>query len=961
MPAFSPLQPFARLWDLSQDDGHGDATMVASTSNVLAWSISWFLDKPGRLTITVGVGDAGDSAGGDDSFATALLKGAGGADSSALPVPTLLEFSLDGGTAVDSRKIVEKPMRDEGSLTCTEEGDDLLVVYALVVAGGGHATPQGCHLADVLGASQGTIIPINGGADVVAANGKIPFLTGLLNPVASVVQQTPGLASWPAGARTRLTFTAVLDPLVAFGTPTNLDTYADTVLRALNVLATRLGGAVIAGDTLPQGVRGHLVGDSSDSSLNLAARFAGVVCDGTPTPGSPAGTNGYSNAAGRGGGVARTVVMGTAGASVHPSGGFLFDGSDVMPIADEAESCRLDRERVTITPDLSALYRACQFRGGASNAGLPAGARITAITTLNNTPSGSKDAYTDCMPIVGISVNDATGGLYYWIGDGLFRPWPYSPPIAVLDIAVDTYNDQINIATAHGVYHTSSSFAAPGAWTQVGGLTGRVTRLSGVPVGGPPLTDYKLYAMVEGDTPERNGIYRYDGGTLPGEGAGYNGWRRYASTDAPVSFCSTDNHSFFHIDKSDQNKVWLFDTTSHAATRFSLPANVQATRLDRVTAETDTVYISTVGDGQSGYYLSYDTGTNSWVTNGVRPVYLLVNGAPLKVNKFMGPLVAINPASSVTVRVFACTDGGLYYSATNTPTHSDGSDWLSANGQSGLAGVAVQDVAVGQAVRLLGLDTSRVFACNDSQFFESNNAMAAWQDVSARPVDKGPAFSGIVLRKTGDLPTNSIRTVGTMASSPLGLAGGTHVQIIAADDALPTAWYIERRLNQRMEWEYWTTNGTCPTFTMIEHEIAEIEASESSTLDVASGLLLALELYWLGENSQTQTVLDVPSSFTQTTAGLRRLRPTQEILLTLQGTVAQKSSTGAVLPTTYVDYSAASFYVLEHTISGRGGEPAASMTRVGTQLGKNEPDDLVASLRARVKALSSFGVRRRRT
>jgi hypothetical protein len=334
----------------------------------------------------------------------------------------LLSLSLDGGTTYDTHRLVQKPMRDmrpEG-LTMTEEGDDIWSLYGMVAAGGGHLTLAGCSLADVLGQAPGAIVPLATGdfQEFLAANHHVPYACGLLYPTASLMQDIPGLSWWNGASLARLRFTGVVatDGLttaadLAFTLPVTVDSWADSVQHAIATIVEKLGGTVLDGDTAPPGARGHYVADCSSAALNLSGRVAGVICDGTPTAGA-LGT--LSNAAP----LARSVVIGAVGAA--PT--LTFDGTLTASDAlDETTTARI-LSGVTIEPDLTTLFGQCAFEGGASDAGFPGGGAITALTQLNRNPTGSKDAWTDCLPIVGINVSDQSGGVYLYDTLGRLLP-----------------------------------------------------------------------------------------------------------------------------------------------------------------------------------------------------------------------------------------------------------------------------------------------------------------------------------------------------------------------------------------------------------------------------------------------------------------------------------------------------------------------------------------------------------
>jgi len=243
------LQPHVRFYNLVTD------ALIMESSRVIDYAITHEVDKPAHLTFTVPLSDP-DSA-------PAML--AAGAFTGAAAIPTFAEFSLEGaGGAVDVRKLVdtvEQHIKD-GELSVMDQGGDLFALLADVVVMRQNYTD--CALQDVLLAPAGTIVPLHPQHYGIGTNSNLPGVAGLLRV------QT-GRAGW-AGQH-RLTFGGVVDPSVA-QTSTYVEVFADTVLKAVDVVMQRLGGAVIAGDTVPQGERGHAVYDTSDQPLNILDSLA---------------------------------------------------------------------------------------------------------------------------------------------------------------------------------------------------------------------------------------------------------------------------------------------------------------------------------------------------------------------------------------------------------------------------------------------------------------------------------------------------------------------------------------------------------------------------------------------------------------------------------------------------------------------------------------------------------------
>ncbi len=950
------LAPYARLVRMS-DNG----TRATTTHLLRGTGRSSRLDAAGGITVIVPLSDAGDTSaadvsGGKLSFAATLLQAAGGPNGTATPVPMLLSLSLDGGTNYDSHHLVLKPLRDmrPDGLTLTVQGDDIWSLYSMVPAGGGHVTMAGVSLADLLGQAAGGIIPLSGYRGFISTANHLPFVCGLLKSAATILQDVPGSAAWDAGALALLPFVGVVategmtTPAdLAFNLPVNTDSWADNVQHALAVIVEKLGGVVLAGDSAPLGSRGHYVADCSSAALNVSGTLAGVVANGTPTAGA-LGT--LSNAAPQ----ARSVVIGSVGS---PSG-LTFNGDLAADVVlNEATTARI-LPGITIEPDLTVLHGQCAFEGGASDAGFPAGGTITALTQLNR--SAGDDAWATCLPIVGINVSDQSGGVYLYDTLGKLVSLNKSQALPVLDMHVDTQNNVINIATPHGCYNRTTDVTdTSAAWAIIGGLTARVTRMSLVILGGVAY----LYALVQDtENPQMSGVYRYwPAYTYLITGAGYNGWVRLKSSQNILDMQATDDHSFFYLDKSDQSKVFLHDYGASPATTtpFTLPLNVNAIRLDRVTgASVDTVYAVTTGDTEAAYYTKFTTG--AW-----QPFVAakLAVGQSLKVNRFYGPNETVNGVSAI--QAMAATDNGIYYATTPTPTSTG--DWHSANDQNGLAGISVTQVSVGAPQVLAGQTTSRLFAASDNALYMSSNSGLQFDNVTQGRVDLGPYVAALVKSVSSSAyPTNKVQTVGPMASSPIGAGAGTHVQVTTYQGfpTLPGTWYWQRRLTQRLSWEYRLVNPDCPFPNLQRDQLTDIEANESQGVDMASALVAAVARKWLGENSTAQAILKVPSSFTQQEAALRKLQPTQAVAVTLNGTIGQASSTGDIIDSLYVSYSGATFYVLDHAwgLAQDGGPYTETSTTLGSVLrtGPLSAADMATTFQRQLRDIKVWSTGRRR-
>jgi hypothetical protein len=205
-----------------------------------------------------------------------------------------------------------------------------------------------------------------------------------------------------------------------------------------------------------------------------------------------------------------------------------------------------------------------------------------------------------------------------------------------------------------------------------------------------------------------------------------------------------------------------------------------------------------------------------------------------------------------------------------------------------------------------------------------------------------------------------------MAASPIGGAAGTHVQVTthAGFATLPSTWYWLRRLTQRNSWEYRLVNPDCPFPNLQRDQLSDIEANESQGVETASAIVAAVARKWLGENSTPQSLLHVPSSFTQQSAALRKLQPMQAVAVTLHGTIPQASSTGDIIDSLYVNFSGATFYVLDHAwhLAGDGGPYAETSTTLGSVLRTSplSPADMAATFQRQLRDIKVWQSGRRR-
>jgi len=480
------FQPYARLIDIRS------GAVVATTTHVAGFSRTLTLDAPLTGTLSVPASDPGTAtATSGTSFGLAALQAAGTDDGTA-PVPTIVEAGVSGpGGVIAVRLRVTAVTRSykDGAPVIDITGEGPLAGYAGVVVA--HAYYPGCQLADVLsaqGATQtGFIVPVaSGTAGFLSPSGAIPYLGGLFS-------RPPGLPAWTGKAL--LAVTLAVDASIA-GISTNLETRGDTTLRALEAATKRMAGDYIAGDAYPIGYRGHYYEDAASLS-----------------------------SAGNG------VVVGTIGGS--PASGFTLDGN-ASGAVDETVMARI--VETSIETNSADTYGQVLFTGGKSNAGLPDGATITGLGLLNPIGSGDRTDYTTCLPIISYQTGDKTGGVAFFNNDGLLRLL-LTGAGPVYSLYVDTTGATIYIGTADGVLSRSSDVRAVHAWTPVGTLHARITRLS---VQRDNAGTVHLFAQAAPKDANLHGIYSYVAASPGLTGAGYDAWTPAVVGAHVQSFVMTD-------------------------------------------------------------------------------------------------------------------------------------------------------------------------------------------------------------------------------------------------------------------------------------------------------------------------------------------------------------------------------------------------------------------------------------
>lgn len=921
----TPIQPHVRFYNLPT------GALISESSRVLDWTIDREANKPAVLTIEVPLTDP------DSAPALVAAAGVNG-------TPTLMEFTLGGqGGATDAAKMIDLVDRklkiDRPSVS--DSGGDIASLLADVLIL--HSTYTDVKFSDALDGAHGTIVPLHPQHYGISSTNALPGVSGVLR-----VQ--PGNPTWVG--LPKLTFTAYFDPAVG-AISTNLDAYADPILKAIDALMKQMGGFVIAGDSVPQGERAIRVFDSSaplaedGTSLNLAQ------------------TLGLRQA----GDGANSITFGHVGGT--PKAGFGFNGDNIGLVLDESIEARVLDDAMEITDDISKVYDAVTIQGGSSNGGLPPNPTITSMAMLNGAPpsqSATRDKWTDNVCLIGITTdNERGGGLYYNFGDGESRAVPRSLAGPHLSIAVSADASTLYVGTPHGVYsHPSNLTDTTSAWVPVGGLDARVVRLQALPNGSGGTV---LFAHVDGAKDKRtDGIYRFPGILSGVVGSDYGGWDFSYANDKILDMIATDEYTFFCLLKADQGNLYRYQATNATpvATRtaYPLPASIAATSIHRVITAggtghpaQDSIWLTTSGDNNGGWFLVEGATAGDWGTfqpGNADGSLVGPAGQGLQVNGYVGLGLTL---AGVYTSIFASTNNGIWWSPT-----LDGKGWETLNGQNGLDGIGIARLAAGQQQQFLGTGTrgrtiNRFFASNGNQFFLSNDSGAHWEDLARGKVTAGSYVSELVRTIQGHYPDNSLITAGPMLHSPLGEADATHLQIPAT--YLPANYYLERRLDQRGNWFYFLRNAAAAIPREYGQQVMVFATNLAANLLTQSTNVVRDMLTWLSRNSVPITTVKVPSAFSTREAGLRRLREGMVVPLTINRSVQQINAAGVVVTAPLVAYTNAPFRVRKHTMKGGDGLGyATTETELVTYLGDPlTPEQIATGMMDARHNLEVFGSR----
>jgi hypothetical protein len=179
-------------------------------------------------------------------------------------------------------------------------------------------------------------------------------------------------------------------------------------------------------------------------------------------------------------------------------------------------------------------------------------------------------------------------------------------------------------------------------------------------------------------------------------------------------------------------------------------------------------------------------------------------------------------------------------------------------------------------------------------------------------------------------------------------------------DILPAGWYIQRMTTEQGLWAYFIVNTNCPIPHQARVSLSNIAVSENVTLILASQRLVAEAVRYAGISAKPQLTLTIESSCTQDNATLLNLKETEKVTVTMQHTVTQRSPTGVVLGTQWINLSNTPFFVLSHSVRKHASNQGAATTTVlGKELKKGilTPSDLATSTQMQLNNVLKYGVR----
>lgn len=757
----------------------------------------------------------------------------------------MIGISLDG-THHDSRMLSTgaEVVYDQPPYV-TESGNGLGVVLATTTIP--RFTAQQIYLGDAITAAPGTIKTTSGGT--LLTNNTLPDIQG--------IGRTTIGAQGSVQAKL-IAFNFIVDPAI-YATTFDIDINEDTIQRTLETICERLGST-----TDPQ--RAQFVIDSGD----------------------------YGIASTGGSGVNQTVTLGHVGTTPY----LTFDGVTTTYVAQMVE-------RGTTGQAQSAdMAYSCRFSGGDAHHGMPDGATITAIRTINHGAADATGSYKSGMPVFGMYISKTQGGVYYWPGDEAMHPM--SQAFGVNDLWYDETAGALYASTDAGVYTHSASPDDTAQWTRLGGMSLSCDKLckdNGI-----------LYAQVSIVGVAGTSILRYPAAAGSVTGAGIDGWSFIITGD--VLDFAVGGGALYYYSSVNPTALWWSDMTNTTSDiQMNLPGSgiYAATGLDAVTtgdlgSTVSGIFVRTSGGSACIQYIV--PGAKAMSSANADNTLVDQFGSAVRVNRITqhGAGQIQNSLGSVAAVLFAATNRGMYVS-----DNAFGGNWKRTDGQSNLGDIELSCIASSPPRTWLGTMLTRIYAITHNALWISNNGGLNWIDAFSRPLTVAPAWYALFKNAYGVYPDN-VATGAIGSKTP-----------IYYPNPKTGPFNVYRFLNNLGEFTYTMINplSQAPAGAHRSAPITQITSSAQVPEIPCSQLLLDAEVRFLNYTAQPQIIVEVDSSFTDSADLLRTLRPTHMVKI---NAVLEQCLTGSV-NMSYTTYSNQLFYVLEHTITISEHEPGVARTK----------------------------------
>lgn len=702
---------------------------VATTREVIAFAVEWFVAKIGTLSVSVLFGNP---------VATALINAGGGPAGTGSIHPYRVGLSLDGGAAYDAWKMVENPQRD---MTVTESGPTLFQGYT--VTGVDRVTFHGISLADVLYGAPGTIL-----VDGTATRPK-QVMGGLALPqTKGVLRTVPGLASWVA--QSLLAYTPVIDPLLV-SLLVDGDVWADYLDKALDAFLAQVTGVLIPGDSAPLGSRAQWVEDSSDAALNLTGHDRGLA-------------------------------IGFVGTTPHLTFTRTPSRSDTQAQILEGNG------PLAVQAQLGQLLAKLSYEGGASNHNLPSGTTVLRPVIVGGDHAATSTAWYASLCVFCAVDSAGNGGVYYWAHDG--SAYRIGQALAARDLVYFAPAHTLYVATDNGVYSHSADVQDHGDWQRVGGLAAKCTRLVvDAQAGANPVIVTQVSGNSVGDglyiTPATSG-------DTSGAENGYGGWTKILSGSVQAWTYHAAGDELFVADQNDADTVAItfyasdpaLTTTKHYPTPDSAHVTALVNLPGGAGVLTAAGALGMYALTQAGVYVDMNADLTLVDAQGDA---VLVNSLVA----YDGDLVL--GTTTIRPKVFALTDAGIYLSLNPQGGNWQASDSQSGIADQNMTALAVgspQTLVTRITNRLYTVTSNSFYISHSSGIWwddelQDKVSVGATLSAIATAMGRGPFLDNSVTSLGTIAPGGSTGTSGVNIPGPLPAPftlGGDLVWVRALDE-----------------------------------------------------------------------------------------------------------------------------------------------------------------------------------